>query len=243
MMKSSSAFDDQLANSYKEVFAKAISLGELSDSGVARSREFFDFDDSSTPFPKKLEVVALLGGLPFSYELRTVISAYQKAIQGCIPEKMAYWVKEENLGVEVIVLKWPDQESPSHSQIKELCSLLDRGKYSVASLVLGGVQVHDDGCVIMRGFDSGRLRNIRSSIVNELSFIPKRQSNWVHIPLGRILEPVARVEFRKILATIEELNEQLIFSEPILNLKLVHERNWYMTNRETLAEFQLENDE
>ena len=101
----------------------------LTDSYNNASKEFFDNDDffisqiqSSVglftekslnigiPKPKKLEVYALLSGLSFENKMQKRLLNIQNEINALIPEKLKYFVKPENLGLEHCVFKWPNEK-------------------------------------------------------------------------------------------------------------------------------------
>ena len=70
--------------------------------------------------------------------------------------------------------------------------------------------------------------------MNNLKFLPNKQSNWAHIPLGRILEPVPENVFFKVKQIIRSLSNINICEENVIDAKLIHETRWYMEKRETL---------
>ena len=95
---------------------------------------------------------------------------------------------------------------------------------------------------MLRGFDQfGGVRKIREFIRERHRFIPQKQSNWAHVPIGRILEPIGSEGFIQ-LKKLVNMSRQNIVSEGISSVKLIHEKQWYMEARETLAEFYLEGE-
>ena len=78
------------------------------------------------------------------------------------------------------------------------------------------------------------IRNIRSDLISNFKYLPNRQSNWAHIPLGRILEPVSENVFTQIKQKISQLSNLNIGTENIVEAKFIHETRWYMEERETL---------
>ena len=63
---------------------------------------------SGKPIPKKFDVIALLSGLPLSMEFQKKAVSIQESISQIIGDKLHYWVKPLNFGVEYCVFKWPD---------------------------------------------------------------------------------------------------------------------------------------
>ena len=50
----------------------------------------------------------MLSGLPFSTQALNYFSGIQNDINEIIPDALKYWVEPQNMGVEYLVLKWPD---------------------------------------------------------------------------------------------------------------------------------------
>ena len=71
---------------------------------------------------------------------------------------------------------------------------------------------------------------------NKILFTPKKQSNWAHIPIGRILEPVGVSNFNNLKKYINASVDDFNHIEKITSMKLIHEKRWYMEERETLKE-------
>jgi hypothetical protein len=69
---------------------------------------------------------------------------------------------------------------------------------------------------------------------SNLKFVPDRQSNWAHVPLGRILEPVSGKKFINLKETIKKFSLEKLGSEKINDAKIVHEKRWYMEKKEIL---------
>ena len=55
-------------------------------------------------------------------------------------------------------------------------------------ITFDGLQIHRDGCIVLRGFDRNfKFQNLRKEIQENFPEIPRKQSNLVHVPLGRLL--------------------------------------------------------
>ena len=73
------------------------------------------------------------------------------------------------------------------------------------------------------------LHKIREKMMMAIPNLPKKQSNWAHIPLGRFLEPLNASKKKKINELILNLNKNFTtFSTNINNLHLINEHRWYM---------------
>ena len=94
-----------------------------------------------------------------------------------------------------------------------------------------------DGCVILKCYDeTSSLFKIRNQMKNKIPFTPKKQSSWAHIPVGRILEPVGVSKFNDLKKYIKESMNDFTHVEKINSMKLIHEKRWYMEEKETLKE-------
>jgi len=222
----------------------------LTDSYNNASKEFFDNDDffisqiqSSVglftekslniriPKPKKLEVYALLSGLSFENKMQKRLLNIQNEINALIPEKLKYFVKPENLGLEHCVFKWPNEKWDTNKE-KLVNNLLDIYPFEPFNLEIIGIQIHSDGCVIAKGYDKAlQMQKIRSFFKNNLDFFPEKQSNWSHIPLGRILEPIGEKKYSLLKNYITKKQNLKIASTTIKDFKFVFEKRWYMEDR------------
>jgi hypothetical protein len=64
--------------------------------------------------------------------------------------------------------------------------------------------------------------------------VPKKQSNWAHIPIGRILEPVSGVLFSELKDIISKFSRIKIGVERLTKALFVHETKWYMEKKNLL---------
>ena len=88
-----------------------------------------------------------------------------------------------------------------------------------------GIQINPDGCVVAKGYDEGAaIFRVREELKASLSFFPKRQSGWAHIPLGRILEPVGEEKFSKLKFLIGEIGQKFIFEHTLTSASLFMKR-------------------
>jgi hypothetical protein len=218
---------------YDEVSSKTWVYSDLKEKNLKFSRSLFEFKNKIIT-PKKLEVLALLSGLPFSKILTHRILSTQKEISKIIGDSKHYWVKKNNLGLEYCVFKWPNEklDQPDVKKILKFVSKLNIEKFNV---FFDGCQLNPDGCIVIKGFDlSKNILNLRDTISKNISFLSKKQSNWFHIPIGRILEPVGKKNFLKLKKFFDINNEGWGHYEKIKNIKLIYEYQWYMTDRKTL---------
>lgn len=235
-------FED-LRKSYDLVGKKFESLGNLKSADFESSRSLFE-DESlalGKPRPKRLEVLAVVAGLQFSEDLRRKIQEFQNEIREILDDSLAYWVLPQNLGLEFFVLKWPEQ-SLKKEQIFFGEEFLDKFQKSQFQVHFNGVQVHRDGCVIARGFDVGSIiRKCRNPLILNKR-ISSRQSNWSHVPLGRILEPFSATAYEKIKKLVNQSQTKIFHTELIECVSLIHETRWYMEENKLLGSKKLQPD-
>lgn len=232
---------NSLKDSYDKVGNKTWLASDFKQSNLELSRNLFT-DESLTsrkPIPKSLEVYALLSGLTFSKAFSNKLVSIQQDISDIINEKLHYWVLPQNFGVEYCVFKWPNEEwdKSRETVIKNELNTLDPPPFI---LNIKGIQINTDGCVIARGYDEEMtIFNIREHFKINLSFLPKKQSGWAHVPIGRILEPIGTKKFSDLRRFIKKLSNELIAKEEINSLKFVHEKRWYMEEKTILTNIHL----
>jgi len=225
-----------LKNSYNQVGNKIHNLRDFEISNLKISTDLFKKSSLhiKSPVPKKLEVFALLSGLPFTKSFTESLVNVQKEISDIIIDSLHYWVKPSNFGVEYCVFKWPEDNwgKNKHNRVKN--SVLKISESSFCYNVIG-IQINPDGCVVARGYDQfSSIYKIRNYLRSEIDFFPKRQSGWAHIPLGRILEPIGEGKFQKLKSYIRRMSNKNIAKENIYSIKYVHEQQWYMEQKSIL---------
>ena len=230
----------ELFSSYEKVSSKFKKSLNFEKDLIEKSRDIFEINNNIA-IPKKLEVIALLGGLPFSEELQESISLIQNKLHEILKNNLSYMVKKENLGLELLVLKWP-KDKRDYLLEKKIIEFLNTQDLSEFDLFFDGIQIHNDGCIILRGFDSdNKFISLRKIILSNFPEIPKKQSNWVHIPIGRILTQVSREVFNKLQGFVEftQLNSDSFPTQKISTIKMIHEKQWYMEKRKTIKTWHL----
>jgi len=247
-MKNSKIFLDNdkhyahLKKSYNKVGSKTWSNSDFIDSSLNASRNLFTEKslELGIPAPKKLEVYALLSGLPFSEKIINKLVSIQRDIDKVLDGELRYWVLPLNFGVEHCVFKWPDENWKDESRILSINKTLSMLDYPSFQFSIHGIQINPDGCIIAKGYDEGgMIFRIREHLKTNLEFLPKKQSGWAHIPLGRILEPLGQSKFLALESLINQFSDITIVSDRINSIKFVHETCWYMEEKTILSEFRL----
>ena len=229
------SLDRDLAKSYNLVGDKIFELNSLSQKSIESSVNLFTPGSlkKKTPQPIDVEVYTLVSGLPFSKNLILPLSKLKNELNKILKDLTCYWVRPENLAIEYCVFKWPN-DPWKKKWLSEIKSFFNFKEYHSFDLIISGIQLHTDGCIIAKGYDGGFVRNIRLDATSNLEFIPNKQSNWAHIPLGRILEPISGQVFERLKKNITKLSNLNIGKEKIPNAKLIYETRWYMEKKKVL---------
>ena len=230
---------DELMASYDEVGLSTWSADDFAMDNLEVSRNLFTKESVAArrPRPMDVEVYALLSGIPFETEFVNEMIRVQRQIAEIINESIHYWVKPANLGVEYCVFKWPNGiwKNEWISTIQDAIASIVHSSFKYT---IGGIQINPDGCVIAKGIDENRvILQIREYLKSRIPFLPARQSRWAHVPLGRILEPIGTVKFKKLAELISDLSSRVIATTVISSVKLVHETRWYMEKKEIITEY------
>ena len=160
---------DELINSYNLVHSRTWTSNDFLNENLEVSRTLFT-DDSlqkRNPITKKLHVVAFLYGLPFSQNQQNILVEFQQQIKKILNEKLVYFVKPENLGLELAVLKWPEEiiEIQKYGNSTQIVSK-ELNNTKEVNLILNGFQINPDGCIVVRGIDlNNEFINLRKRVL------------------------------------------------------------------------------
>jgi hypothetical protein len=231
---------EELIKSYNIVFHKTGSQGELLPENIEISRRLFTHEslELRDPVTKDFNVIALLYGLPFNVEQLEILGSYVLDLKDILGNTLNYFVKPQNFGLELCVLKWPEEKGDKKLilNVQNCISGLAREQLSEIEIEIHGMQINPDGCVVARGVDkNGEFRKLRRIIFEMVPQLPKRQSQWVHIPIGRVLEPVDDKKFRRLIHYFEDsIQSKPLFFGNIGSLKMIEEFQWYMEKHNVL---------
>lgn len=232
---------DDLLKEYDKRYLEVCDIESLNLGNIGSSLSLFEKDSikNRKPIPKKLEVYCVVGGLPFDEIFIKNILELQKKISLVLNGKLHYFVKPHNLAVEVIVIKWPKDEL-SKSVLESSKDEIKKANPKKFILKSFGFQFHNDGAIILRCLDyPNYLRDLRKTLKNSVMGLPNQQSNWCHVPLGRILEPLERNELKNLIDLANFSQNSNNFSTQINQLHLIHEKRWYQIEKENLLTFDL----
>jgi len=226
-------FDDLYGPRFRSLHTRS----SLTLDDVQPSRDLFISDSLSIlrPKPKDLDLICLVVGLPLYADLISYAANIQDDISALLDDTLAYLVKPQSLAIEVCVLKWHTDQT-CHVNLAEFIEFLDSYHFESFKAIFNGFQFHSDGAIVLRGIEtSGLLATLRSEITHLFPRIPKIQSKWFHVPLGRILDSVPERTFMSLKDKCVESHSRFSKEFSINRLHLVHEHSWYQTNYTTLA--------
>ncbi|WP_322772515.1 hypothetical protein [Synechococcus sp. CBW1107] len=222
-----------LKQSYGERFEESLRIPELSLDNVKPSRDYFEINSlvSKQFIPKKLHTYCVVAGVPFDSDTIEFINKCCSKIRHVLDDSDVYFVKPQNLGLELLVIKWPN-DNLQVDTLKQMKTFLAGLSNIDIQIKIEGFQFHSDGCIVLRGYDSqGDFQKIRQQAITKIPNLPKKQSSWCHIPIGRILSPVHHLEYCKLKDLAQISFDSWHHSFIIQNLKLLDERRWYQEDK------------
>ena len=231
--------DSELINSYNIRYESFSKLESLTKEHVSISKKYFENSSllERNPLPLKLDVYCVVAGLPFDINFIKYLKKIKTKLLDILSNSLNYLVQDSCHAVVLIVVKWPDDDF-NETISKRLIKFFKNNYFKPIILRTAGIQVHDDGCIILRCIDeNSQFRLLRKDIINEIGQLPKKQSNWVHIPLGRILEPlnIEQTSLLKKFCLSTQISPH--HTTTINKFYYVHEKQWYQTQIEFLHTF------
>ena len=156
--------DKDLQQSYDLEGKKIFNINSLSLKSLQNSINLFDSKSLIIKKPKPIDVkvYTLVSGLSFSGSLIKELEKIKNEIEIILNDTLHYWVKPENLGVEYCVFKWP-VDLWKDNWLNQIISFIKSKEYESFELKISGIQLHQDGCIIAKGYDNGKIRNIRNT--------------------------------------------------------------------------------
>ena len=222
---------EDLNISYLEAFDKFKLCSDLNYENVKNSIELFNIHSikSRNPIPKDLDVVGVVSGIEFEAKFKEDISLIQSKLEVKLGQVLNYMVKPSNLAVEYCVLKWPE-EIYDQKIVDQTWFFLKKMDIKPFEFTISGIQMHIDGCIVLRGFSENMIiHRVRNRLKECVLNFPNKQSNWSHVPIGRILEPIDEKTKKNLTIFLDEINKDFKNLKTKINkIYLVHEKRWYM---------------
>ena len=231
--------DNELLKSYKTRFDSFLKLDSLKEENILHSKKYFEESSllSREPVPKNLDVYCIVAGLPFQGDFTNYLKNIKEKLSSILVDSLYYLVNDSCQAVELLVAKWPDDDFNENIN-NALITYFKNTKFKPITLKTKGVQIHDDGCIILRCLDeNARFRLLRQDIISKIDILSKKQSSWVHIPIGRILEPL---DFKKTFLLKKfciSSQSSKSYKATIDRFHFVHEHQWYQTKIDFLHTF------
>ncbi len=233
-----------LKNSYNKVGNLTWVHDDFLKENISKSRSLFETLslNSKSPQPKKFNVIGLLSGLPFPLNIQNMLVKVQADIKDIIGNEQIYFVEPPNLGIEYYVFKWPNDQDLTKNMLNLSKKIFNEivARHKAFSIEVKGIQINPDGCIIAKGFPyENDFFEIRDFVKNTFNYASSQnQSNWMHIPLGRILNPVGVRKFKLLRQYITSMND-FSFYLKISSIHLIHEKRWYMTEKDYILSSEL----
>ena len=227
-----------LTERYEAIKTSFQRLSDFSAEDLESSRALFE-TSTFIPTPRRFDVWTCICGLPVSYALTTRLRALVGSVQALLPPgTRTYWVDPRNYHCEILVIKRPDEEVPE-PWLRETATILDRVSAVQPPFVIvyEGLVITPDGTVIAQGY--GQLDELRSRLRASVPVASPRQSNLAHISLGRILDPIGQPQFAVLQAFVKASQGEPCGTLWVDTVKYVHERQWYMEDRDVVGTFRL----
>ncbi|MFI5412546.1 MAG: hypothetical protein ACHQX1_01495 [Candidatus Micrarchaeales archaeon] len=234
----------EMESRYQPSWRETIASKDFVQSNIEKSRFYFypESLERRIPKPREFGVVALVLGPPLSAPLTRSMVAKQEEIRKVLDGKLAYFLEPQNFHSEIFLLAGtPEGQKQTDITPELLANLTKAAEQCLAetrSFVTEykGIIITPDGTILLKGYDEGEMDAIRKDLRSKMLAlgldVPSRQSGWLRIPLGRILEQVGEEKFSKLKELVEASASEEIVVEDVTALSVINERRWYMTDKE-----------
>ena len=236
--------ENPLEQKYRTVWETTLRNKHLAPRDVSGSKFFFELNSDETPkiangspIPRRFNTYALVCCLPFPEYFQKMFEDYWKKFITLLGNPISYGVKPQYRHVEIFLFQRPE-EVFSQEQIQAGI------KYSLSvgrELPPFKISFHypfitPDGTIVVPGFeDAGAVEEVRLKLRGTLPAYPKKQSQWFHTSLGRILEPLDEIKMAPLLRHMESNWGETIGEVTVNTLLWTWEKQWYMEDKEILA--------
>lgn len=222
---------------YREVWEIIKDNKEISEKAVESSRKYFEFDEKGIPTPKRFDTYQIICGLGLNKELNISLAKLWEKIMAGLGNPLSYSVKPENLHFELFLFQRPSEQFEPEEVEKAINTskeiLKDQKAFSVT---LEHPFITPDGTIVTPGYPTPEscVDSIRENLKKGVKTSPEKQSQWFHVSLGRILEPITKNRLANTLAEIDGAWGNTVGEFEIRELLWTHEKQWYMVNKEIL---------
>jgi hypothetical protein len=227
---------------YRAVWQKTLRNRCLSAEDVANSRFFFSFEESSRTakpiaVPKRFDTYGIIVGLPFSESLQATLEVVWQRCLLELGNPLSYGVEPANRHTEIFLFQRPGELFAAEQRNASLeRSLMIAREMAAFQVTFRHPFITPDGTIVLPGFDDppGIVADFRSSLRSQLPAFPQQQSQWLHISLGRVLEPMDARSLEPFLISMQSHWGEMVAQTQVDELLWVWEKQWYMVDREVV---------
>ena len=228
---------------YRAVWDSTRKNARLTDEGVAGSRFYFDFPGSErVPIPKRFDTFAIVCGLPFSSEVQAAFEKHWRHCLAVLGNPLAYGVEPQNRHTEIFLFQRPEEIFPRDQVDRAIAESLSIARQMRSFNVKWCFPfMTPDGTIVAPGYDepAGIVDELRLNLRNHVSTYPRKQSQWMHVSLGRILEPLSDARCTALLQEMDSRWREVIAEATIDEWLWIWEKQWYMVDRKLLHRVEL----
>lgn len=229
---------------YKKVWDITKKNKSTSKKNVSSSQYFFEMNQDKKvmiqdgkPIPKHFNTYAIVCCLPFPKSFQILLENLWKEYLSILRNPIAYGVESQNRHVEIFLFQRPE-ELFTQNEIKKSIEL---SKSFIKEVIKFSINfrypfITPDGTIVVPGYDNpeGIIDNMRIQLREHLSVFPRKQSNWLHTSLGRVLETLDEQRLSPLLKKMEEHWNEQIGTAPVDEMLWTWEKQWYMMEKEIL---------
>jgi hypothetical protein len=229
---------------YLNVWQKTRAAGMLSEEQVKSSRYYFE-TDLHVPVPKKFDTYGVVALMPMAKDTQDTLSKLWGQVLASLGEPLAYGVEPQNRHVELILFSRPEEvfaDATIHASIEASFAALHAHVPKQFTATFTAPFITPDGTVVVPGFPdpASAIDDFRAEARAAVgTAMPQRQSQWFHISLGRILDPVGAEQMRPCLQQMKEQWGKQLFALTVDKAVWTHEKQWYMLEKDILHELPL----
>jgi hypothetical protein len=228
--------EKDLEKKYRASWEKTLQNRQIAEKDVSESKFFFEITNSS-PVPKHFDTYGIVCCLPFPEHFKNILEEHWKCFLKLLSNPVSYGVEPQNRHVEIFLFQRPEEISkPEDVKLNIEKSLSIGQQVPVFKIYFCYPFITPDGTIVVPGFnDSGTIEEFRSKLRESLSAYPKKQSQWLHTSLGRILQPLDENRLKPLLKLMESHWGQVIGEVTVDKLLWTKEKQWYMVDKEILS--------
>jgi len=228
---------------YQTVWQNTLDAGELPVEQIEKSRYYFE-PDSTTP--KEFDTYGVVALMPMPEHAQATFTDLWTDVMTALDNPAAYAVEPQNRHIELLLFSRPEEvmeQSTIDHNIQASFTAMQSNPPQSFSVTFGRPFITPDGTVVAPGFPhpEAAIDNFRSAMCQATNGnIPTKQSQWLHVSLGRILEPLDADRCREALQALDAHWGEPVIDLEVNELQWTHEKQWYMLKKDVLHRLVLE---